>query len=81
MVLVPVPVQKDTKAILTVHEDVGENVKIMTIVQQSWLALDLNVSIPVLELVERWLNVMSKITFRSALVRKVTVAIHFWSAK
>lgn len=78
---VPAPALKDMKAIPTVHKDVGENVKAMTIVHQSWLALDSNVSTHVLEHVEKWLNVLSKIMFRYALVQEVTLVIPSSSAK
>lgn len=73
--------QKDMKAILIVHKDVGENAKAMTTVPQFWLALDSNASIPVLERVEKWLNVLSKITSRYALVREVTLVILSSSVK
>lgn len=78
---VPVPAPRDMKAILIVHKDVGENVKAMTTVHQYWLALDSNVSIPVLEHVEQWLSVPSKITSLRAHVREVTVVIPSSSAK
>lgn len=73
--------QRDMKVILIVHKDVGGNVKAMTTVPQSWLALDSNVSIPALGHVEEWLNVLSKITSRYAHVREVTLVILSSNAK
>lgn len=74
-VQVPAPALKDMKAIPMVRKDVGENVKATTTVHQSWLALGSNVSTPALEHVEKWLNVLSKITSRCVLVREVTLVI------